>query len=153
MRRKDREITDKAAVDNIIAKGQYLSFALATQNVPYVIPVSYGYDGAAFYIHCAKQGKKLDIIRENALVAWNIVAFASYEEEAAKSHYTMRYGSVCGNGIAEIVQDTAEKAKALKLIVAHYSPTKLEPTQAQIDSVEIIKINVTEIYGKSNALK
>ena len=65
MRRTDKEITSREEMDAIIRGSQVCRIALAMDNMPYIVPVSFGYDGESIYIHTAKEGKKLDIININ----------------------------------------------------------------------------------------
>ena len=69
MRRSDREIADKSEIIRIIEKCDVCRLALSQNNAPYIVPMSFGYEYAdnklTIYFHCAKEGRKLDIIREN----------------------------------------------------------------------------------------
>ena len=47
MRRKEKEITDRREIDGIMRSCSVCRLGLARENVPYIIPVSFGYDGAA----------------------------------------------------------------------------------------------------------
>lgn len=40
---------------------------------PYGVPLSYVYDGESIYFHCAKEGHKLDAIRQNDKVSFCVV--------------------------------------------------------------------------------
>lgn len=52
------------------------SVAMIDRNVPYVVPLSYGYelkeDSLVLYFHCAKEGRKLNILRCNDKVCFTI---------------------------------------------------------------------------------
>ncbi len=70
MRRTDREVKDTAEIMKIIEKCDVCRLGLSDGNVPYVVPMNYGYeysDGKlTLYFHGAKEGKKLQIIQNNA---------------------------------------------------------------------------------------
>ncbi len=68
MRRKDREITDRAEIDALIHASCVMHLGLCDDNVPFVVPVFYAYDGAALYFHSAKKGTKIDILSRNSAV-------------------------------------------------------------------------------------
>lgn len=57
MRRKDKEITDRARIDEIINGTQVMRIGVSKDNNPYVVPVSSGYDGESLYFHTATKGK------------------------------------------------------------------------------------------------
>ncbi len=43
MRRKEREITEQAKINEIIQNCDCLRLALADEGAPYIVPVSFGY--------------------------------------------------------------------------------------------------------------
>ena len=65
MRRKDREVTNIIEILQIIEKAKVLHLALFDADYPYIVPLHYGYEYKEgiliFYMHCAKEGHKLDI--------------------------------------------------------------------------------------------
>ena len=74
MRRKDREVTDQAAIQAILDKAQVLHLAMIDGDRPYVVPMHYGYTlengRLTLYLHSAKEGRKLDILSKNSAVAF-----------------------------------------------------------------------------------
>ena len=65
MRRKDREITDKKKMQMIISKAEVCYMGMSRDNMPYVIPINFGYDDNTIYFHCALEGEKIDILQKN----------------------------------------------------------------------------------------
>ena len=68
MRRKDRQITDLHAIRTILDGEDVLHLGLCDGNIPYVVPMSYGYemtdDGRlTLHLHCAGEGRKLELAR------------------------------------------------------------------------------------------
>ena len=65
MRRKDREVTNIIEILQIIEKAKVLHLALFDADYPYIVPLHYGYEYTEgiliFYMHCAKEGYKLDL--------------------------------------------------------------------------------------------
>ena len=76
MRRKDREVTNIIEILQIIEKAKVLHLALFDADYPYIVPLHYGYEYKEgiliFYMHCAKEGHKLDLIRSNPNVCIEI---------------------------------------------------------------------------------
>lgn len=130
MRRKDREVRDRAAVDGILRDGEYCHLALSRENKPYSIPMSFGYawEGEALilYFHCAKEGEKLDILRQNNRASVSIVASAElYAKDAdVGCTYGSYYRSLVAHGEISVVNEIDEKAKGLALIMGHYAPER-----------------------------
>ena len=67
MLRKDREITDRVAIIDIIRKSHvcHLAFNDASTGYPYIVPMNFGIvedgDNLSLAFHCAKRGHKLDV--------------------------------------------------------------------------------------------
>ena len=70
MRRKDKEITDKAEIESIIGSSMVCRLAMTDKNRPYIVPLCFGYKDNTLYFHSAGQGKKLDILKKNNLVCF-----------------------------------------------------------------------------------
>jgi len=66
MRRKEKEITDKEEMINILENAEYITIAMSRNNEPYLVTLSHGYDRNqnCIYFHCAKEGKKIDFLNE-----------------------------------------------------------------------------------------
>ena len=65
MRRKEKEITDKTAIESIILRSSVCRLALSEDNHPYIVPLCFGYKDNTLYFHSALEGKKLDIMKNN----------------------------------------------------------------------------------------
>ena len=69
MRRKDKEIIDVNEKINVIKKCKVCRIGLSENNIPYIIPLNFGYkyenNLLTLYFHSALEGKKLDIIKNN----------------------------------------------------------------------------------------
>ena len=78
MRRKDREISGRENILAIVNKCEYMTLALCDGGEPYAVTVNFGVlekEGKLFLcFHCAKEGKKLDIIEKNNRVAFAMTA-------------------------------------------------------------------------------
>ena len=70
MRRKDREVTEMEEIQQIFDECKVCRIGIMDENGPYIVPVNYGYvreEGKVIlYIHGAREGKKIDLIRKNA---------------------------------------------------------------------------------------
>ena len=149
MRRRDREITDKAKIADILMRAQAMSLAFAGE--PYVIPMNYGFtfDGSEFklYIHGAKEGMKVDRMLEDPRVAFTVFTDNRvYRMES--DEYTSSFDCVCGEGVAMMLHG-AEKARALSAIMAHYAPGREFVFDARtLENTMAAEIVVEKITGK-----
>ena len=69
MCRKDREITDPEKIRAVIGECAVCRLGLADGKRVYVVPVNFGHVEEAgrhvLYFHGAKEGRKMDLIRQN----------------------------------------------------------------------------------------
>jgi len=149
MHRKDREITDFSEMESVIKSADICRIGLCDGDMPYVVPVNFGYREMKVYVHCAKKGRKLDIIAVNSNVC---VEFEAGYELKRKGDiacdWGARYKSVIGFGTAELVDDAEERLEALKILMAQYDSREFVFSEKEISKVAIIKISLREITGK-----
>ena len=153
MRRSDREITDTAEILNIIEKCDVCRLGLAENNIPYIVPLNYGYeylDGKlTLYFHAAKVGKKLDIINKNPFACFEMDCSHNLIEADDACEYTMEYESVIGNGMIHLCVEKSEKVKGLKQLMNKYVKERdFSFPDQMIDSVVVFKLEVEEFTGK-----
>ena len=77
---------------------------LCLEGEPYVVPVAYGYREGKIYFHSALKGKKLDFIRGNSRVCFEV------------DEWQKGWGSVICYGRAELREDVAAKKKCFELL-------------------------------------
>lgn len=64
MRRKRQALAPEACAD-ILAQESHGVLALAGDDFPYAVPLSYVYTDGALYFHCAREGLKLELARRD----------------------------------------------------------------------------------------
>lgn len=120
MRRSQREITDPAAIDDILRRATVLCLALRDEPAPYAIPVNFGWDGAALYVHSAPRGTKIDLLAADRRVGFCAWVDDGIVRGKAACDWGARGSSVSGTGTARIVTDPGEKLRGLDAIMGHY---------------------------------
>jgi nitroimidazol reductase NimA-like FMN-containing flavoprotein (pyridoxamine 5'-phosphate oxidase superfamily) len=149
MRRKEREITDRVALDEILHKALTCRLAMCDGDQPYVIPLNFGYDGKSLYIHCAREGRKLDILKTNNRVCFEMDGDHELVKGESPCDWGFRAESVIGFGKAVLIEDGEEKRRALDVIMEHYgaSPPYAYKEKA-FHKALIIKVDVENMTGK-----
>lgn len=151
MRRKDRKVVSKEGIEDIIEKAEVLRVAFANDNEPYIVPVNFGYQNNTFYFHCASEGKKLEMIKNNSCVAFELEGNVELVKGEIPCEFTMAYESVLGTGTASIVYDTQEKIVGLNQIMKQYSEAEqFEYKKNLVKRILIVKIAVDEMTGKKS---
>ncbi|MDY0382771.1 MAG: pyridoxamine 5'-phosphate oxidase family protein, partial [Atribacterota bacterium] len=98
MRRKDREITSMEEIKDIIKEALFCNIAMCRSNIPYLVPMNFGFDGQYFYLHSAPEGLKLDILKENPRVCIEITQDLKIIPSTDVCKTGMKYSSVIVSG-------------------------------------------------------
>ena len=150
MRRKDKEITDTATIEEILSKGSVCRLALCQDNRPYVVPLCFGYKDNALYFHCAGQGKKLDILRNNNNVCFEIDIDCEITETDQACDWSIKYKSVIGFGKAVFIEDVDLKRKALDVILQQYSEGTFDYPANAVKNIVVLKVDIESMTGKQS---
>lgn len=156
MTKREFRITDENQIRHILDTAKVLHLGLAVNNEPYVVPMNYGYameEGKlVLYLHSAVQGKKLDMMRENPRVFFELDCDLAPFEGEKPCQYGLVYSSVMGRGTASIVEDTAEKIKAMALLMKTQTQKNFEFNDRLVSIVAVIRIDVEEYTAKHRPL-
>jgi nitroimidazol reductase NimA-like FMN-containing flavoprotein (pyridoxamine 5'-phosphate oxidase superfamily) len=163
MRRKDREITDTSEKLEIIKNCKHCRLGLSDDNIPYVIPLNYGYSYGCngslpapdngqltLYFHSAKEGRKIDIIQKNNNACFEIDCDTKLVEGENACNYSYEFKSIIGFGKIEMVESAGEKITGLNCIMKHQAgkDIKFEYGENDLNSVLVLKMTVDEFTGK-----
>jgi len=120
-------------------------------NVPYITPVNFAHHENAIYIHCGLQGRKLNNIKDNPMVCFEISAPGNFHDSDKACGFSMAYWSILIFGKAEIVQSMDAKRLGLTTIMDKYASQfeYSDFTDDDLTRVNIIKINIESISGKT----
>ncbi|MGW8222537.1 MAG: pyridoxamine 5'-phosphate oxidase family protein [Syntrophobacteria bacterium] len=150
MRRNDKEIHDRDAVEAIIRDSLVCRLALSDENRPYVVPLCFGYRDNALYFHSSPEGKKIEILRKNGNVCFEFDIDQEVVQDEKPCKWTMNYRSVIGFGKGSLVENLEEKKKGLDVIMQQYSGRSFEYLQPEIENTVIIKVEIESMTGKES---
>ena len=153
MRRTDKEMSGRGDISQVIENGMVCRIALAKDNQPYIVPVSYGYDGEAIYFHTySKSGLKLDYLAANKKICFEIennVELVAHDEKPCS--WSFKFQSVVGFGeVTELTTD-ASKSIGLKSIMKQYSEKEWSFEGVPLSTVAVWKITITSMTGKQSS--
>jgi len=158
MRRKDREITDFNKKIEIINKCKVCRIGLSENNIPYIIPLNFGYvienNTLILFFHSAMEGKKLDIIKNNNNACFEIDCDSKLIEGESACDYSYSYKSLIGFGKIIILENIEDKIFGLNSIMKHQTEKDIihEFTHEQVKNVCVYKMIVDEFTGKQKEL-
>jgi len=151
MRRNDKEVTNPKELEAIIQSAWVCRLAFADQDTPYIVPMHFGMKGDTLFFHCARQGRKLDLIKRNPTVCFELEGDTRIINTGKPCDWSTSYASVIGYGTASLVTDPGQKQEALAVIVDHYAPgTTYEFERKKVDEVTVLKVQVTSMTGKKS---
>lgn len=156
MRRKDREVKNVADILEIIAGAKVCRLGLAVDSSPYVVPMNFGYtyeNGIlTLYFHAAATGKKMDMLRQNNAVCFEMEGAGNLKVGEKDCQYGYRFQSVIGYGKAVFITDEREKREALSAIMAHQTGEQRVFLfgEKEVAAVTIFKITADSFTGKAS---
>ena len=141
---------------SILDKAKVLHLGLVDGDEPYVVPMNYGYtmeDGKmTVYLHGALQGRKLDVMRVNPKVFFELDCDIVPFEGKTACNYGITYASVMGRGKAVIVEDTEEKIKGLQVLMKTQTGRDFDITDKMAGIVSVIRIDVYDFTAKKRSM-
>ena len=150
MGRKDKEITGKKEIESILQRAEVCRIALSDNNTPYVIPVSFGYKNNCLYFHSAGEGKKIEILKKNNKVCFEVEYGISLLNAGKICDWGMKYCCVVGYGRAYFINSIDEKRRAMDTIIAHYTPTSFKYADNELKNIAVIRIEIESIKGRKS---
>lgn len=117
MRRFKQQLTQEQAEHLLMSATSGVLAVNGDNGYPYAVPVSYVYADGKIYFHSAMSGHKIDAIRNDGKVSFCVIN----QDEIIPQEFTTYFKSVIAFGKARIIEDDAEKMRALRLLAARYS--------------------------------
>lgn len=150
MRRKEKEIKDKAEIESIIRNSLVCRLGMADNGTPYIVPLCFGYKDNCLYFHSAREGRKIEMLKRNNAVCFEFDGNLEVEAGKAACDWGMQYRSVIGYGRASFVEDPEEQRKALDAIMAQYADGAFEYSEKALGKVLVIKVEIESMTGKKS---
>ncbi len=152
MRRQEKEITDENEIREILEAGDICRLGLCDNNIPYIVPMNYGYCDNHLYFHSARSGKKIDIIKENNQACFEIEVDTDLVEKELACDWGMTYRTVIGFGTLVEVTDSLEKKKGLCALMQQYAGQAVwEFPDRSVAKVVVFKMNIDHMTGKMSS--
>ncbi len=150
MRKTSREMPSEWALTEVLDKAPYVTVSMVDNDgFPYSVPLSLARtDEKTFYFHCAKDGKKSDILRSNGAVWLSAVTKSKPTVGPRDGSFTLEYCSAMAKGVAELVTDSKEKIAGLRAVSKRFLPDYMYAFDAAIERslerTDVYRITLTE---------
>jgi uncharacterized protein len=152
MRRDERNISDIQLIEDIIKKADVCRIALANGNIPYIVALNFGYTLSPenrLYFHCASEGKKLEMIKENSYACFEMDIDHAIYSGMKGCDWGMKYSSVVGYGHISIITGKEDRMYGLNCIMRHYGGEKEYSFDDKVlERTTILRLDITEMTGK-----
>jgi uncharacterized protein len=154
MRRTDRAVTDKARLESMLAAADSCRLGFAVGGEPYVVALCFGHewrgDLPVLYFHCAREGRKLDMMRANPRVCIQLDCRRETTSADEPCGWSMRYESLVSYGILEEVEVEAERRAGLDLVMRHYGwDGKGAYAEKALAATAVLRLTLDELVGKA----
>lgn len=147
----NKMISDSGLIKEIIDKCQVCNLGMVdTQGKPYVLPFNFGFEDEVIYLHSAREGHKIDILKNNPEVC---VSFSTdhqlfHRHEPMACSYGMKYRSVLAFGKVVFIEDYDEKVRILNIFMRKYAGREFPFNAPAVNNVLIYKVEIARIEGK-----
>ena len=152
MTRREQQVTDINEIIEILEKSKVVHVGMIDGDEPYVVPMNYGYileDGKpVIYLHGARRGRKIDAIKANPKVFYEMCCDITPFEGEVACKYGITYASIMGRGLATLVEDVEEKKKALSILMKTQTGKDFQFEDKLTTVVSIIRIDTLEFTAK-----
>jgi nitroimidazol reductase NimA-like FMN-containing flavoprotein (pyridoxamine 5'-phosphate oxidase superfamily) len=151
MRKHKKSISERDVIDEIIHKSQICHLACCLEDQPYVIPISFGYDGKTVFFHTAGAGKKNEIFLKNPQVCLgfeSVIKLIIDQDQACS--WTFDFQSVIGSGQIKEIKDPKEKIAGLNQIMLHYSGKEWDIPEMEATKTKVWGVELTTLTGKNS---
>lgn len=157
MRRSDREQSREFSLA-LMDRCTHGVAAISTgEDTPYCLPLSFVRVEDHLYFHCAKEGRKLDLLRRNPRMC---ITFVGDDEPAfvPPAMYTTYFESVIVTGTASEVSDDREKIAALEALCRKVTPDHMgecfhQAIENSLAVTGIWRVDMDQIIGKAKLKK
>jgi uncharacterized protein len=150
---RTNNIIRRENMEAIINRCEVCYLGMADENnKPYVLPFNFGYRDNTVYLHSAREGRKMDIIRKNNKVclAFSTDHLLRFTNEEVACSYGMKFRSVIVSGRIEFIEDHDEKVEVLNIVMEKYTGKRFNYNPPSIKEVATYKVVIEEMTGRES---
>ena len=117
MRRKKQLLPDAVSREILERNTSGVLSLMGDEGYPYGVPLSYVLVGDKIFFHCAKEGHKIDAIRNYEKASFCVID----QDKIVSEEYTTYFRSVIAFGRVHILENAEEKLNAIRILAGKYS--------------------------------
>jgi nitroimidazol reductase NimA-like FMN-containing flavoprotein (pyridoxamine 5'-phosphate oxidase superfamily) len=151
VRRKDKDITDIQLIEKILKEAEVIRIAMVDEGMPYLVAMNYVYADGSIYMHCAKEGRKIDVLKKNNKVAFQADKDVELLLARDACRCSTKYLSVFGTGHTTFIDEKEEKKQALDALMTRYTGgLSFEYPNEVLERTLVIKVSIDTMTGKKS---
>ena len=113
---------DRETVHRVLDAGFVAQVAFVQDNAPVVVPMIYGRDGDTVYLHGARKARVIRLLTETEQACLNVTLLDGIVLARSAFNSSMQYRSVTVFGTPRLVQGSAAKLRAMRIISEQLMP-------------------------------
>jgi nitroimidazol reductase NimA-like FMN-containing flavoprotein (pyridoxamine 5'-phosphate oxidase superfamily) len=162
MRRHDKEVTDRAALEEVLVQAEWGTLGLVTpEGRPLMVPLNFVYDEGHLYFHSSPAGEKMATLKAGGEASFLVVdSYALIPscalDPAQACAASQFYKSVLAYGRVTVVEDLDRKVEVLERLMKRLQPeggyqpiAAASPMyQAGVKGIAVLAMTVDRLSGK-----
>lgn len=151
MRRHDKEIKEQTVIEEILNLSEICRIGLVEDGMAYIVPMNYGYANGTIYMHSAPNGRKMEILKQNNRVSFEIEFSGDVVRRDEACRWTTKYRSAMGHGTVEIISDAEKKRYGMDIIMRKYGfEGEIKYDDASLSRMVILELKIDAVKGKQS---
>jgi nitroimidazol reductase NimA-like FMN-containing flavoprotein (pyridoxamine 5'-phosphate oxidase superfamily) len=147
-------IESRAEIEKVLQEEDTGYLGLSMAGKPYVVPLNYHYVDGKVIFHCSFKGKKLDYIKANPNVCFAVGRQpGQVREHAGGDPCHVDSDSVVCYGRARVLEDMAERNRALNAFNGRFRPGASELSMERVMKCCVVEISISEMTGRQEREK
>jgi nitroimidazol reductase NimA-like FMN-containing flavoprotein (pyridoxamine 5'-phosphate oxidase superfamily) len=151
-RQHDRAHYDRETVHAILDAGLLCHVGYVIDGQPYVTPTAYWREGDRVYWHGSSASRMLRTLEKGLPVCFTVAMLDGLVLARSGFHSSINYRSVMAFGVADKVEDEAQKLAALEAFMERLTPgrwTELRPvTSQELKATTVMSLGLEEAVAK-----
>lgn len=156
MRRAEREMQDEQEISQLLNRGKILRLAIPDPSsiAPYLVPVNYGYtweEGQlTLFFHSASAGRKYELLKNGAIVGFELDAGYLLREGATACSYSCRFESIIGTGSVRLLTAEEERLGAIRCLMRCLCGKEPPVEERALSKTAVFAVDALEWAAKRN---
>ncbi|MGH9842071.1 MAG: pyridoxamine 5'-phosphate oxidase family protein [Blastocatellia bacterium] len=148
----ERGVFDRETVYGILDEAFVCHVGFAVDGQPFVIPTAYGRVGDTVYIHGSAASRMQRALSRQIPVCVTVTLVDGLVLARSAFHHSINYRSVVIFGQATVVEDPAEKMRALEAFTEHIIAGRWreirEPSEQELKATTVLALPLAEVSAK-----